>query len=629
LTSTKWLDISAIGLPGVPMKSFFDDLFFLFSRNDLFRFSLLLLLLVLGTFVELFSLATVPLFVGILTDSGGESAVMRLLQDFFLQFEGGADYAFQIRWSSLAFVALFAFRALYLYLSCSLQQRILKNRCVELGSRIFSAYMAAPYTFLLRGNSQDMVNNVIVESDRLVNRVLGPVINLLRALVVMGGVVAMLLFYTPLITLFALTSLLIFGGGYLHWNRQNNKRHGEAEAASRKEAMSVVAEGIGGFKEIRISGCGEFFRSRLHAALEKVCASQRWLEVDQTILWPFLELVTVTVLVVSTMLALGFAEQEFASFAPAMALFAVALFRLKGYVTEAILNFSMLRYNLISMDIICRDLRTLQGAGDSAVCSLSKRLDTPVFREQVCVENLEFSYDNTVLPALQDVSLSIARGSSVALVGATGSGKSTLLDLLLGLLEPTQGRILVDGCDIRENLAGWQSQIGYVPQQIFLLDQSLRANVALGVPENEIDEARLRQAIRAAQLEEFVSGLPDGDRTRIGERGVRLSGGQRQRIGVARALYGNPAILVFDEATSALDTLTEEALTEAVERLRGDHTVIVVAHRLTTVQKADCLFFLEKGKLIASGSYEQLCEKNADFRAMAKAGYTDTRTDTD
>ncbi len=606
------------------MKSFFADLSFLFSRRDLFRFLVLVLLLVLGTFVELFSLAAVPLFVGVLTGHGGESLLMRHLQSFFLLFEGGADRAFQIRCCSLFFVALFAFRALYLYLSCSLQQRILKNRCIELGSRIFSAYMAAPYAFLLRGKSQDMVNNVVVEPDRLINRVLGSGINLLRSLVVMGAVVAMLLLYTPLITLFALTALLLFGGGYLYWNRQSNKRHGETEAECRKEAMALVAEGFGGFKEIRISGCGEFFRSRLHGALEKICASQRWLEVNQTILWPFLELVTVVVLVVSTIMALGFSAHEFASIAPAMALFAVALFRLKGYVTEAILNFSMLRYNLVSVEIICRDLRTLQDLGGGKSQALPKPAAASAFQECICVEQLDFSYDNTLLPALQGVTLSIPRGSSVGLVGATGSGKSTLLDLLLGLLEPTKGRILVDGRDIRENLPGWQSQIGYVPQQIFLLDQSIRANIAFGVPDADIDETRLWQAIKAAQLEEFISELPNGERSSLGERGVRLSGGQRQRIGVARALYRNPAILVFDEATSALDTLTEKAMTEAIEKSRGERTVIIVAHRLTTVQKSDCIFFLEKGRLVDNGSFEELCEKNETFREMTRThGHTD------
>jgi len=599
------------------MKVFFRDIFFLFSRRDLFRFLILVWLLIFGTVIELVSLGSVPLFAGILTGSGADTVLMRHLQHFFAFFDGGEDFAFQIRVSSLIFLGLFAFRTIYLYLSYSLQQRILKNRCIELGSRIFSAYMAAPYSFLLRRNSQELVNSVVTESDRVVNRVLGSCINLLRSLVVMLGVVLMLIVYTPLITVFALFSLLFFAGGYLLWNRQKTRRYGEKEALNRKAAMEVVSEGIGGFKEIRIVGCGEYFRSRLHRALEKVSSSQRWLEVNQSILWPYLELVTVGVLVVSTLLALEFSRQEFAAIAPMMALFAVALFRLKGYVTESMLNFTTLRYNLVSVNLVCRDLRALpSGIGDT--CQKKSQLAGAAgFLDQISIENLDFYYEQATYPALQGISFRIPRGSSVALVGATGSGKSTLLDLLLGLLEPSSGRILADGRDIRENLSWWQGQIGYVPQQIFLLDDSIRANIAFGVPEAEIDEERLRQAIRAAQLDEFIKELPESDRTGLGERGIRISGGQRQRVGVARALYRNPAVLVFDEATSALDTLTEEALSQAIETLRGDHTVIVVAHRLSTVQKADRLFFFERGKLLANGSFTELCEANASFRAMA------------
>ncbi|MFA6930916.1 MAG: ABC transporter transmembrane domain-containing protein, partial [Lentisphaeria bacterium] len=371
------------------MKAFFRDMVFLFSRRDILRFLLLVCLLVVGTGIELISLAAVPIFVGILTRSGGETVLMQQLQHFFQHF-GWGDYAFQLRLSSLFFLALFAFRTLYLYGSYSLQERILNNRCVELGSRIFSAYMSASYRFLLQRNSQDLVKSVVVDSDRVVNRVLGPLINLLRSLIVMFGVVIMLLIYTPLITGFALFSLLLFAGGYLYWNRQNTRRHGEADAENRKVAMAAVAEGIGGFKEIQVGGCKIFFITRLHRALEKICASQRWLSVSQLIMWPYLELVTISVLVVSTLMALGFAQQNFSAIAPVMALFAVALFRLKGYVTDCMLNYTMLRYNLVSVNLVCRDLRTLQQENFE---SCPRRSDGQValpFQKNIHIEKVDF-----------------------------------------------------------------------------------------------------------------------------------------------------------------------------------------------------------------------------------------------
>ena len=221
------------------MRAFFRDFFFLFSRKDLFRFTILVWLLILGTVIELVSLGAVPVFVGILTRSGSETVLMRYLQSFFEHFDVGGDYAFQIRWSSLLFLGLFIFRTLYLYFSYSLQQRILKNRYVELGSRIFAAYMAAPYSFMLRRNSQDLVNSVVVESDRVVNRVLGSGINLLRSLVVMLGVVLMLIFYTPLITIFAFTSLLYCGAASCIGIGRKTHFMEEAEAEKSEVAMEV------------------------------------------------------------------------------------------------------------------------------------------------------------------------------------------------------------------------------------------------------------------------------------------------------------------------------------------------------------------------------------------------------
>ncbi|MDD3695615.1 MAG: ATP-binding cassette domain-containing protein, partial [Lentisphaeria bacterium] len=233
------------------------------------------------------------------------------------------------------------------------------------------------------------------------------------------------------------------------------------------------------------------------------------------------------------------------------------------------------------------------------------------------VEGLCFRYEGSSEDTLQNVNLSVRQGSTVALVGATGSGKSSMLNLILGFLRPQQGSILVDGRDIQENLPAWQQQIGLVPQQIFLLDASIRENVAFGVPRAQVDEAALQRALQTAQLQEFVASLPEGLDTCVGEGGIRLSGGQRQRIGIARALYRNPPLLVFDEATAALDSLTEEAMSAAMQELRGKHTLIIVAHRLSTVKNADCLFYFEQGRLLAQGDFNELCDKSPRFKEMA------------
>ncbi len=217
------------------------------------------------------------------------------------------------------------------------------------------------------------------------------------------------------------------------------------------------------------------------------------------------------------------------------------------------------------------------------------------------MKEVSFSYPGTTTPVIRDISLTVQRGESVGFIGASGAGKSTLVDLILGLLAPEKGEILVDGGNIQSDMRNWQHQIGYVPQTIFLTDDTLRRNVAFGLPEKLIDNAAVGRAIRAAQLEEFISTLPDGIETIVGERGVRLSGGQRQRIGIARALYHDPAVLVLDEATSSLDTDIERGVMQAVYALRGSKTIIIVAHRVSTVEHCDRLYRLDQGMVVAEG----------------------------
>jgi len=239
------------------------------------------------------------------------------------------------------------------------------------------------------------------------------------------------------------------------------------------------------------------------------------------------------------------------------------------------------------------------------------------FERAIVLDRVSYQYEAGAAPVLTDVSLTIRRGESVGIVGATGAGKSTLIDLVLGLLEPTGGSISVDGVDIARARRAWQRRIGYVPQAAFLFDDTIARNVALGVRPAEIDAARLADALRMAQLAEFVATLPDGVDAQIGERGIRLSGGQRQRVAIARALYRQPEVLVFDEATAALDNQTEREVTRAIEGLRGQKTLVIIAHRLTTVRHCDTLVFLRAGRVDAIGPFDRLLEESAEFRAMA------------
>jgi ATP-binding cassette subfamily C protein len=282
-----------------------------------------------------------------------------------------------------------------------------------------------------------------------------------------------------------------------------------------------------------------------------------------------------------------------------MALFAYVGFRVVPSANRLMLNFAVFQGARPHVAGLCADLALLEPV--IAPQAVTAHVHALPFDERVALDSVMFRYDPDREPALTSVSLEIGRGESVGIIGATGAGKSTFVDVLLGLLEPQSGRVVVDGRDIRSNLRSWQARVGYVPQTFTLLDDTLRRNVAFGCPDTAIDDARVESALRLARLGEMVAQLPGGLDAGIGERGVRLSGGERQRLAIARALYHDPDVLVFDEATSALDHQTEQAIVRAIDELRGVKTLIVVAHRLTTVRGCDRIVILDAGRITADG----------------------------
>ena len=275
---------------------------------------------------------------------------------------------------------------------------------------------------------------------------------------------------------------------------------------------------------------------------------------------------------------------------PTIAVFAAAAFRILPSANRILGAIQRLRYASVVIDLMVREL-----SSDEAE---TVTRESPVtFNNVINLCSVSYAYPNTATQALSDISMTINKGESIGLIGASGGGKSTLVDVILGLLPPSSGGIFVDGMDIRDGMRGWTLQIGYVQQHIFLVDDTLRCNIALGKKEQDIDDALVSKAIIAAQLDSFVNTLPSGLNTIVGERGVRLSRGQRQRIGIARALYNNPPILVFDEATSALDGDTEIEVMDAIKSLKGSITMIIIAHRLSTVAHCDRVFRMTNGRL--------------------------------
>jgi ATP-binding cassette subfamily C protein len=335
-----------------------------------------------------------------------------------------------------------------------------------------------------------------------------------------------------------------------------------------------------------------------------------------------IEAVAIGALVLLVVLMISQPGDNIASVVPKLGLFAIAAMRLMPSLSKLFSALTSLRDNVAAVDTLYADLK--DGIALRQHPSEDKKPRTAFsYTRNIRLEKLSYSYPQTNQNVIDGVDLVIERGQSVAFVGASGAGKTTLVDLVLGLLEPTSGDIRVDGREIHDDLYGWQSLIGYIPQDTYVTDDTLRRNIALGRTDAEIDHVQIERVLRLAQLSAFVEDLPQGLETDVGERGARLSGGQRQRIGIARALYHDPDVLVMDEATSALDGETEKEITTAINQLSGKQTLIIIAHRLSTVRHCDVIVLLEAGRIVDQGSFASLVERNAEFHHLVGLGSTD------
>lgn len=520
--------------------------------------------------------------------------------------DGGRE---AVLWISLGIAVFYLFKNGILGLFAYLRQKVISDSESALARRMFEGYLALPYALHLRRNSAEIVRNVSDSVNRVFERVLWPALSIVTELLVVAGIVTVLIWTAPWATVFAVGGLFALLALLLKLTRRRIGRWGRSERRLKKEVLETVQQTFGGLKEIRVMGREAFFDerfSRQHEQLAHVlCLYETFATVPRLIVETLFIFSMVLVLVLVT------AQAGPAQAMPILGLCAYGGFRVVPSVNRLLLSWTSARFGAPIVDQLYADILLFElsaaetaGGGDFALT------------DRIVLNRVHYAYDGAATAALHDLSLTIRRGESIGIVGATGAGKSTLVNILLGLLKPAAGSVSVDGRDIHADLRGWRRCMGYVPQEIYLFDDTLKRNIALGRKDRDVDASKLAAAVRMAQLEDFVAALPLGLDTVIGERGVRLSGGERQRVAIARALYSDPELLVLDEATSALDNRTERELSRAIEALQGGRTIIIVAHRMTTVRRCDRLIFLRSGRIEAEGTYDALLETNPEFRAM-------------
>jgi len=519
----------------------------------------------------------------------------------------------------LIIFAFFSFKSLTLAFVIFAQNRFITQHRAFYSQALLRRYLDKPYVFHLQRNTTELIRNITLLASRVFIKGLLPVLQIVMELLIIVGIGVILILVDPVATV--LVGLVLGGtiAGFYLLIRHRVEEWGRRVIQYDSEILLWITQALGSIKETKLYRQEAYFTETFAKPSN---AQTGFLALSTTA--PHLPRLTIEAIAIGVMALLvailvGQPGGNIESVVPKLGLFAIAAMRLMPSLSKLVGALTNLRDNVAAVDTLYADVNEAATAETvDRGHAIAGPDDTPYsFRRDIRLEKLDYRYPETTETILSGIDLTIKRGQSVAFVGSSGAGKTTLVDILLGLLQPTAGVVRIDGRDMYDNLDGWQSLIGYIPQDIYVIDDTLRRNIALGRTDDEIDQIRLDHALNLAQLTDFVSALPKGLDTVVGERGARLSGGQRQRIGIARALYHDPEILVMDEATSSLDSETEREITDAIKNLKGSKTIIIIAHRLSTVRSCDRLFLMERGRISGVGTFDELKANNEAFAKLA------------
>ena len=564
---------------------------YIFNRQDRIKIVLLMIMMIIGSFLELLGVAVFQPFVDLLMDASKvqeEGWMNRLYQLFDC---GSLTQFLSILASGI--IVIYIVKNLFIWIEQDFIFRFTYGIQQKLSTRLLTTYLAEPYTFHLNKNIAELQRSM-QEDTGLFTQVLMHTLQLIAEVVVCVVLGLYLFDVSQSITAVIGVLMIVCVFGFTKTTKNFSKKLGRESQIYKGKLYQWVNQSLGGVKEVKVLNREEFFVSSYRKYYKRYIKGVRINRLLSITPKYMVEALCMTGLLIAIIIKMNFGQKDITEFVPQLATFAVAAFRLLPSVGRINEHVNNILYAVPSVDLIYQDLKDIEDYRESTEKEEEREWN---FQKEITAKHISYAYPDSEKNVLEDASCVIPKGKTVALIGSSGAGKTTLADLLLGLLTPQRGHIRVDDMDIQKNMTLWHHNIGYIPQMIYLSDDTIRNNVAFGIREEEIREELVINALKKAQLYDFIETLPEGLDTIVGDRGVRLSGGQRQRIGIARALYHDPEILVLDEATSALDNETETAVMESIEHLQGSKTMIIIAHRLTTIRNADIIYEVADGKV--------------------------------